>query len=627
MCGICGIVHTDPGYPVSQRILLAMRDALTHRGPDDAGHHVAPGVGLGSRRLSILDLSPRGHMPMSTPDGRYWITYNGEVYNYRELRSTLEARGHAFCSGTDTEVILKLYADEGPAMLERLNGMFAFAIWDARERALFLTRDRMGIKPLYYAIHDGALHFASEEKALLAAGVPAAFDPAVWEELLCFRYVAGERTVIAGVRRLLPGHHLTWRDGRIQIRRWWHLGERALARRDSMPRDPTEWFRETFDDAVRLNRISDVPLGVLLSGGLDSSSVAASLAAQAGAGVAGFTVRFREPAYDEGPVARAVAERWRLEHHEIVVAPEELMAGLERASWLNDAPMVHASDLHLLAISAYAKPRVTVLLSGEAGDEMLGGYVRYRPLRYPRLLQAARPVFPWLARAFNLDGRFQKLGRFLALESVDRFVMFNSCEVLPPDLPNLGLQPTGRFEYRERVLDEARAVYPADPLRQAMYSDQHTFLCSLLDRNDRMTMGASIECRPPFLDYRLVEGLAALPTRALMAGRGSKALLRRSIGDRLPHAVRRYRKWGFGVPWGSYLRRVPEFRDLVATLPTLSPIRSGPFDLAAVGRMAEQFLRGTAEAELEPLVRRLVMIAVWHRACVDGAPGVRSAAD
>ncbi len=616
MCGICGIVHTDAGYPVSEHVLLAMRDALTHRGPDDAGHHLAQGVGLGSRRLSILDLSPRGHMPMSTPDARYWITYNGEVYNYRELRSGLEARGHVFCSGTDTEVILKLYADEGPAMLERLNGMFAFAIWDARERALFLARDRMGIKPLYYAIHDGALHFASEEKALLAAGVPGEFDPAVWEELLCFRYVAGERTVIAGVRRLLPGHSLTWRDGRIQTRRWWNLGERALARRDSLPRDPVLWLQETFDDAVRLNRISDVPLGVLLSGGLDSSSVAASLATQAGAGVAGFTVRFREPAYDEGLVARAVAERWRLEHHEITVAPEELMGGVRRAAWLNDAPMVHASDLHLLAIAAYAKSRVTVLLSGEAGDEMLGGYVRYRPLRYPRLLRAAQPVFPWLAQAFKLDGRPQKLGRFLTLGSVDQFVLFNSCEVLPQDLPNLGLQPTGRFEYRERVLDEARAVYPADPLRQAMYSDQHTFLCSLLDRNDRMTMGASIECRPPFLDYRLVEGLAALPTRVLTAGRGNKALLRRALGHRLPPAVLGYRKWGFGVPWTDYLRGVPEFQEVIAALPRLDPIEDGPFDRTALSHVANDFLTG--RVQLEPLVRGLVMIAVWHQVCLKG---------
>src|SRR5262245_18287546 len=210
MCGICGIVSSDRAYPVPETTLLAMRDSLIHRGPDDAGHYLAPGVALGSRRLAILDLSERGHMPMSTPDGRYQIIHNGEIYNYRELRSGLEARGYTFRSNTDTEVLLWLYMAEGPTMLDRLNGMFAFAIWDSQERRLFLARDRLGIKPLYYAYYKGALYFASEEKALFAADVPVQFDHDTWEELLCFRYVAGERTPFVGVQRLLPGHYLFW---------------------------------------------------------------------------------------------------------------------------------------------------------------------------------------------------------------------------------------------------------------------------------------------------------------------------------------------------------------------------------------------------------------------------------
>jgi asparagine synthase (glutamine-hydrolysing) len=311
MCGICGIVESDRSRPVSEGVLLSMRDSLKHRGPDDAGHYIRPGVALGSRRLTILDLSERGHMPMSTPDGRYWIVYNGEVYNFQELRSVMEARGRRFHSNTDTEVVLALYAEEGPAALKRLNGMFAFAVWDTQERTLFLARDRLGVKPLYYAVQDGALYFASEEKALFTAGVSRQFDQDSWEELLCFRYVAGEQTPFVGVKRLLPGHYLLWRDGKVQERRWWNLAERAQLLRDSLPREAADWFRETFDSSVRLRRISDVPVGLLLSGGLDSSSVAASMATEAHAGVNSFTVRFAETEYDEGPLAQQVADRWQ----------------------------------------------------------------------------------------------------------------------------------------------------------------------------------------------------------------------------------------------------------------------------------------------------------------------------
>jgi asparagine synthase (glutamine-hydrolysing) len=613
MCGICGIVYRDQGYPVSERKLFAMRDTLTHRGPDDAGHYLSPGIALGSRRLAILDLSEHGHMPMSTADGRYWITYNGEVYNYQELRSALKTRGYTFRSHTDTEVVLYLYLDKGPAMLDQLNGMFALAIWDSQERTLFLARDRLGIKPLYYAYQAGALYFASEEKALFTAGITAQFDPNTWEELVCFRYVAGEQTPFVGVRRLLPGHYLLWKDGDIQIRRWWHLAERVQALREKSLPDALGWFEETFDSAVNVRRISDVPVGVLLSGGLDSSSVAASLASQAGSGVASFTVRFREPDYDEGPLAQQVAARWGLNYHELILSPDALLDGLHTASWLNDEPLVHGNDLHLLAISRYAKPHVTVLLSGEGSDETLGGYIRYQPLRYPLLLNAARPVLPRLVSVLHLDGRLRKLSRFLALGSVDRCILFNACDVLPTDLQPLGMKPALHFPFRERVLAEAQALYPGEPVRQAMYSDQHTFLCSILDRNDRMTMGASIECRVPFLDYRLVEGLAALPSSFLLAGKQSKYLLRYSVGTRLPEAVQKHPKWGFGVPWGRYLRQIPALRDVVETIPDLDPIRGGPFEHAKVRSVVSEFLKG--ESRYEACIKQLVMIAVWYQAC------------
>ena len=614
MCGICGVVHGIDGSLPSDRYLVDMRDILAHRGPDDAGVYRGPGAVLGSRRLAILDLTPRGHMPMSTPDGRYHIVHNGEVYNFRELREFLRTKGYAFESDTDTEVILRLYEESGPDMLDRLNGMFAFAIWDAHTRTLFAARDRVGVKPFYYAEYRGAMYFASEEKALFAAGVPASFDRDVWEELLCFRYVAGERTPYAGVKRLLPGHTLTWQDGRIRTRRWWNLAERAEALRVvRRGADATEWFGHTFESSIALRRISDVPVGVLLSGGLDSSSIATALALQAGEGVHSFTVRFDEEGYDEGPLARRVAERCQLNAHELQLTPEELGVRYGYASWLNDEPLAHGSDVHLWAIAETAKPHVTVLLSGEGADECLGGYVRYRPLQHPSLLMPARAVLPLVASRIPRNGRARKLSRFLKLKSIRDVVLFNACDVLPEDLQRVGVSSVSQFPFRERILNEAERLYPSEPMRQAMYSDQHTFLCSLLDRNDRMTMGASIECRVPFLDYRLVEGLAALPSSAFGTGTESKRLLRRAVGAKLPDEILRFRKWGFGVPWRNYLREVPAMRALITQLPNHEIIREGILQTEAVRTLVTGFLAGDDTAE--PLVKELLAVTTWHDAC------------
>jgi asparagine synthase (glutamine-hydrolysing) len=618
MCGICGFVFTDAARPPDGTVLTRMRDAMAVRGPDDAGTYLAPGIALGTRRLKILDLSDRGHMPMCTADGRYWITYNGEVYNFRELRRSLETRGYRFRSDTDTEVVLSLFADRGAAMLDELNGMFAFGIWDAHERRLFVARDRLGVKPLFYIAAGNRLAFASEIKALLAAGHTAAFDPDCWEELLCFRYAAGERTPYLGVRRLLPGHFLIWKEGHLETHRWWRLDARARTLREQSPADPTQWFQSTFDDAVTLRRISDVPIGVLLSGGLDSSSVAASLAGDSSVRISSFTVRFAEPEYDEGPLAQEVVARWGLDAHELTLSGRDVWRHLRRISLLNDEPLAHGSDLHLWAIADYAKRFVTVLLSGEGADETLGGYVRYRPLQFARLLAAGRPLVSLLASGSGAR-RVQKLARFLGNGSIDNWVLHNACDVLPSELTKVGLAPRDEFLHRRTVLGEARALYPREPIRQAMYADQHTFLVSLLDRNDRMTMGASIECRVPFLDYRLVEGLAALPTRQLLGkGWSSKRLLRRSLGDRLPRTVLRARKWGFGVPWAVYLRGIPELRDTVERLPDTESIRHGPFDVTRVRDVARRFLAG--EDELASLVRQLVLVSVWHEASFETTP-------
>jgi asparagine synthase (glutamine-hydrolysing) len=617
MCAIAGIVFAAADRVPEAAVLDAMRDAMAHRGPDDRGTWIAPGIGLASRRLSIVDLSERGRMPMATEDGRHVIVHNGEVYNYRELRRDLELRGHRFRSDTDTEVLLRLYAESGPAMLDRLNGMFAFAIWDAGERSLFIARDRLGVKPLYYVESAGGIAFASEPKALFGTGHPARFDESTWTELLCFRYVAGTKTPFHGIRRLLPGHAMLWKDGRAVVRRWWHLGERSRALRGTLPADPTAWFLETFQSAVAYRRISDVPLGVLLSGGLDSSSVARVLADQAGPGVSSFTVRFPGHPLDEGDRARRAAEEFGLDHHELVVEPVAIPGELARGARLNDLPLTHGSDLHLRAIARYAKQRVTVLLSGEGADETMGGYLRYRPLRLATLLGGMAPLLARPALLSTLGARAGKLARMLREDPRDGLLLFNACDVLPADLAGMGMRVETQFEYRREVLQEARSVYPGDPLRQAMYLDQHTFLGSILDISDRMTMGESIECRVPFLDYRLVEGLAALPTSALAGLSGGKRPLRRALGARLRPILRGYRKRGFTAPWAHYFRTVPELREALQALPTRDPVRDGPIPAPAVQGMIRSFLGG--DDGTEALLRELFLIRAWYEACVSGA--------
>jgi asparagine synthase (glutamine-hydrolysing) len=345
--------------------------------------------------------------------------------------------------------------------------------------------------------------------------------------------------------------------------------------------------------------------------------VGAALAMRAGDGVASFTVRFAEREYDEGPLARQLADRYHLDYHELTLSSSGLMDRLHKASWLQDEPLAHGNDPHIWAISEYAKPRVTVLLSGEGADEVMGGYVRYQPLRHPWLLQMSRAVVPRASSLLGLNGRLQKLGRMLALGSLDRFVMFNTCDAFPADLAALGMEPRGQHPFREKMLAEAKQIYPSEPMRQAMYLDQHTFLCSLLDRNDRMTMGASIECRVPFLDYRLVERLAALPSSVLLAGRHGKHLIRDALGSRLPADILNGRKWGFGVPWAKYLREMPDFHDLTMSLPDLEPVQSGPFERKKLRDVIDTFMAG--EDRHLMLIRQLLLIVIWHQAQFGGA--------
>jgi asparagine synthase (glutamine-hydrolysing) len=585
MPGLCGAVHADRDFRMDRGRLLKMRDSLVCRGPDGSGEYVEGRAALASRRLPVFDLSESGRMPFRSPDGRYTIVSDGAVLNHRSLRASVDPPPGGFRSKTDAEVVLHLYASCGPAMLESLNGAFAFAIWDSEKGELFLARDRLGMKPLCYTVQDRAFYFASEEKALSAAGLASEFDNGCWPELMVFGYVAGERTPYHGVSRLLPGHYLLWREGEYRVKRWWNLGERVMALRECLPADPAEWLAATLSDAVGLCRSGEVPVGLLLSGGPCSAAIAACLAAQGASGLAAFTVRFDE---DEGGRAQAVAERCDLDYHELPLSAEEVIGLLEPAAWLDDLPVAHGFETQLLGITEYAKCRAGLLLSGMGGGQTLGAQARYGPA-----------------------GR---LRRWLAPSPRDLSLLFHGCDVLPPDVEALGGGPCHEFPFREEALAEARRLYPGEASRQAMYLDHQTYLPSLADRTDRMTEGASVECRLPLLDHRLVEGLAALPTSVLLGGRSAKSLLRHLTNGSLPDHADRGGRWGSSVPWSRYLRGVPALRRMVEKLRNAEAVRGGPFESSLIGDAAEAFLRG--DDRLEHVIRRLLMVAIWHGACI-----------
>ena len=616
MCGICGILNLGVQSPVELKTLEDMSRVIAHRGPDDSGLYLEKGFGIASRRLAIQDLSQNGHMPMTSTDGRYQIIYNGEVYNFAELRAGLESRGIKFRSQTDTEVLLNMYILYGPEMLSRCNGMFAIAIWDTWEHTLFLARDRMGIKPLFYTVHDGRFFFASEEKALFAAGVRAEFDDGVWPELLYFRYVAGERTPYCGVRRLLPGHYILIQNGEIQTHCWWNLGDaaRSAPSRQSATQATEELF-DLLNCSVQLRRISDVPVGVLLSGGLDSGGIAALMAQQSGAGVESFTVRFDQREYDEGELARQVAGRYGLKYHELFLSPQNIPALLQEATYLLDQPIVHGNDLHILAISRFAKPLVTVLLSGEGADEVLGGYVRYRLFLYESIFGLLSPGARMLRSALHTHGRGRKTLELLALTDPHQRLLFSSAEVFPDFTRLIDFEPA--LSYRSQVARLARDIYQQGT-RQAMFYELHTYIQSVLDRNDRMTMGASLECREPYLDYKLIEWAARLPQHLLFENGIGKAALRRAMKTYLPSSILRHKKWGFGVPWQVYFRQLPALRAWVETMHTQAAFETLPGGRDQVRVGARRFLSG--DDSLTPLVRQWVMISLWHRQKIEGQP-------
>lgn len=558
MCGINGIFHLN-FKQVDQNQLIKMRDILEHRGPDDSGIYINNNIGLGHRRLSIIDTSSAGHQPFFSDDGRYIIVFNGEIYNYQSFYPELKSKGITLKTGSDTEVLLKLYELYGMEMLHKLNGMFAFAIWDTQEKKLTLCRDRMGVKPLHYCIHQNTLYFASEQKALFAAGVPLEVSENGMEEYFFNRFVAGENTLFAHIKKLLPGHYMVIDEtGKSKTTRWWNLKEKIQNHVQIL--NPKKWFEETFFESVKLRMVSDVAVGVLLSGGLDSCSILSSLHEQKFEKIETFNISFSEEEHNEYHLAKKITDQYGYTFNHTKLENESLYQNLIEASYFHDEPLMHLNEPHLLAIAKLAKPKVKVLLSGEGADELMGGYVRYKALKNPSLLKVISQLSKF--ETFNKRPRYDKLLRYSKINNDSDLVIFNGCNVYPDDINSFyGNKGKPENEYRYQILKEAQELYPKNLQRQALYFDQHTYMCSLLDRNDRCTMGTSIECREPFLDQRLIAGLGTLDDKWMFTGKKGKFILKTTMENRLPKEIVDFRKIGLSAPWGSYLLKFPRFKD------------------------------------------------------------------
>lgn len=591
MCGIAGVLYSDPTRPCEQETVIAMRDVASYRGPDDCGLHMDGPVGLGHRRLSIIDLSG-GHQPMADVRRKLWIIFNGEIYNYRTLRESMLAAGHTFQTHSDTEVILNLYAELGEKCVERLNGMFAFAIWDSERRSLFLARDRMGVKPLYYAETPRAFVFGSEIKSLFASGEVAAEcrEEAVAEYLL-FRQVSGSDGLFKGVKALPPGCTMTICCGRSRISRYW--SPRPPATRPVMSyEEALRRLTDLFEDSVKLRLISDVPVGTFCSGGVDSSLVTAVAAKLKGDAVNTFSVGFDESDFDESAHAEMVSKHCGTTHHQLRVGNVAFNELFPKMVWHNDEPLDFANSVHIFALSELAKKQVTVVLTGEGSDELFAGYPRYQ---IPGLTESYRHVPAALRRLVTIlsrDHRLAKLERY-ANYTRDDVLLFNASYLRPDVVAEVAPRLSAfASDYRQSCLS-GTANLGLDSVGRLSLLDQETFLVGVLHRQDKMSMAASIESRVPFMDYRIVEFANSLPTDFKIKGRSGKTIVKDLARTVLPAAIVDRRKSGFGVPLNKWFRSNEGLGARIETLPD-SPA-SEVFDRSVLRRLITEHRSGVKD--------------------------------
>lgn len=631
MCGIAGIVG-----PHGVETLRAMTRMLVHRGPDDEGYYRDAGVGLGVRRLRIIDL-PGGRQPMPNEDGTLHVVFNGEIYNYRELRGRLEKRGHCFRSQSDTEVLVHLYEEFGDAGIHLLRGMFAFALWDGPKERLLLARDRLGIKPMYFAEVAGGLVFASEAKAILEhPGVSREVDPEALDLYLTLQYVPGPRTIWRMIRKLPPGHLLVAERGRVEVRRYWDVSLGGVEDGFDME-DAAEEFRERLEETVRLHLVSDVPLGVLLSGGIDSSSIAALMKAAGHHPLRTFTVGFDLPGiHNEFAEARRVSRHLGSEHLEVIVRPDAA-ALLPQLIWHLDEPLADAAALPTFLLCRAVREHVTVVLTGEGGDELLAGYPRYPWFAVARRLQSLVParireglLLP-LARLLAKGNRWKDRAENLLTERDDATRQVRWVANLSPEIRAMiysrDLRPLAAAGLADRlVMGHLRedSNNGADIVHRLMALDMKTWLVDdVLTKMDRMSMAASVEARVPFLDHRLLEFVATLPAGIHMKSLGTKHLLRRAMGEFLPPETISRRKHAFLIPLDQWLRGplAPFLREVLLSE---RASRRGWFDPARVRELVVAYEAGRGASG--QAMWNLLCLELWARVfldreCFEGVPG------
>ncbi len=621
MCGIAGILSLA-GRPVQLDELRAMSGVIAHRGPDDDGYYLDADVGLTMRRLSIIDLES-GRQPVRNEDGSVWVVFNGEIYNYRELRRELLDRGHTFTTTTDTEVIVHLYEELGPSCVDKLRGMFAFALWDAVKRRLFIARDRLGIKPLYYAEVGGRLYFGSELKALLSLPeIERRLDWGALGHLLTCQVTPRAGSIVAGVRKLEPGHRLLATPGAaLRVERYWDV--RFEPDRERTQAQLAERLRELLEESVRLHMVSDVPLGAFLSGGMDSSAVVAAMS-RLTTPVKTFAIGFGEAEYDELAYARLAARAFGTEHHELVLGPEAL-DDLEDLAWHLDEPFGDSSAIPTYMVSRLAAQSVKVVLSGDGGDELFAGYDKYavegRERRYRHLPGVARRAIGEVSRRMPDGVRGKNYLRHIALPDVDRYLdaitLFRrdrQLALLTPEANALIGREDPWAAERARL-----AAGPAHWLSALQYSDLHGYLpLDILTKVDRMSMAHSIEARVPLLDHVLVEFAATIPPELQLNNGKRKDLFKRAMRGLVPEPILTRPKRGFAIPLGRWLRgHLAGFvSDLLLSRQSLD---RGIFDPGQIRRLVARPERGQEDLDLQ--LWTVISVELWCRLFLDRPPG------
>jgi len=632
MCGICGIFFRNRDWRVQGDVLSRMNRAIAHRGPDDGGFFVEENIGLAIRRLSIIDLTT-GHQPLANENRDIWIVYNGEIYNHGELRADLVKKGHAYRTRSDTETIVHLYEEYGRDCVKHLQGMFAFVIWDRRTRLLFAARDRFGIKPFYYRWDGNAFLFGSEIKAVLGyPDLKAEFNRSTLAEYLAFGYITGMETMFAGIHKLMPGHSLEISErGELRIERYWDLTTEV----DEIPRGRDYYvskYRGLLEDAVQSHLMSDVPLGMFLSGGVDSSAVAALATKVRGERIKTFAVGYGEEEFSELRFAREVAEHIGSDHQEVRLSREDFFANLPELIWHEDEPIVWPSSVSLYFVARAAGQHVKVVLTGEGSDETLAGYTRYAwTLRNSRLDNFYRSVSTKRIRELvrkAIDAAplspslHRKLGHtFLVRDGnswpsfyYDNFYSAFSAADQASLLTSSALASAGdAYASSMQAFEQSRG----ELLHRLLSADIKSYLIELLMKQDQMSMAASVESRVPFLDHRLVEFTARIPDQFLIEGMAGKLVLKQAVEDLLPRSIVYRKKMGFPTPWESWLAG-SQLDDLERLMLEPRTAERGFFRREAVLQIFAEHRHKTRDHSNR--IWRLINFELWQRVVIEREP-------